>query len=132
MPCNSDYMEANPAELEMSRVACCEDELAGLRTKAAWWDGYHPRIYCNLPKKEVRDAMVHNLCEKLQSLSTEELATYSLELQMWWRDHIRADRERVEREMREAKDAEDRAALLSRLSPHERRLLGINPGTTPR
>ena len=44
---------------------------------------------------------------------------------MWWRDHQEADA-RKEREAKAAAAAEsERAAALSKLTPRERRLLGV-------
>lgn len=119
MPCNSDYLRANTKEIELSRVACLLDELDGKPIDPAHWGGYHPRVYC---KSIDGDALVAELCGKLQD---KDVTAYSLEMQMWWRDHQAADKLRVERELAEAKTKSERDAALAKLTPHERKLLGL-------
>ena len=45
MPCKSDYMEANPREIALSKVYCLIEELGGKAIDKNHWDGYHPRAY---------------------------------------------------------------------------------------
>lgn len=123
MPCNSDYMEANGFEIEISRVACLLDELNGKsQIDKSHWRGYHPQVYSKGIGKPVADSMVRELCDRLSRINVTE---YSLEMQIWWRDHKRADKERLEREMREKHEQRDRQAALAKLSDYERRLLGL-------
>ncbi len=120
MPCNCDYMEASDLELQLSRVACLLDELDGKPLNQSHWRGYHPAVY---NKWEVDgDKMVSELCDRLQSV---DVTKYSLELQMWWRDHQRADKERIEHELARKKHDSDREAVISKLTPYERKLLGL-------
>jgi hypothetical protein len=121
MPCNSDHMNANSYEQQLSRVACLLDELAGKKWDRSWWDGYHPRVYCKADKG-LGDLMVSELCEALQS---RDVTKYSLEMQIWWRDHQAADKERCERELANAKNDAEREAALAKLTPAERKLLGL-------
>ena len=95
MPCNSDHMDANSREVELSKVATLLDELDGKDWNADHWHGYHPRIYCKSVAKDEADAMVAELCRRIgESIGFGGLeGKYSLELQMWWRDHLRADYE---------------------------------------
>jgi hypothetical protein len=46
-------------------------------------------------------------------------------MQIWWRDHQAADKARVEAELAAAEDAKAKAAAIAKLTPHERKLLGI-------
>jgi hypothetical protein len=46
-------------------------------------------------------------------------------MQIWWRDHQAADRARVEEELAAAADAKAKKAAIAKLTPHERKLLGI-------
>jgi len=121
MPCNSDYMNATGYEVEISRVACLLDELAGKGTMKSWWSGYHPSVYGKVTRT-LGDALVSQLCLALQSA---DVSKYSLELQTWWRDHQIADKERCERELAKAKSFSDREVILSKLTPHERKVLGF-------
>ena len=122
MPCESGYLRATNGEVEMSRVACLLDELAGKKFDPSHWDGYHPAIYCKGRDDERDDRLVAKLCEKLQSLDVKD---YSLEMQIWWRDHQKADKLRVEEELRAKKDAAARKAAIEKLSDYERKLLGV-------
>lgn len=123
MPCNSDYMRASNSERELSRVACLLMELDGREYKKSWWDGYHPEVYGAFCSKKDADQMVAELCSKLQSV--EDVTKYSLEMQIWWRDHQAADKVRLEKEMSEVKKEADKQAALAKLSDYERKLLGL-------
>ena len=122
MPCNSDHMRADSYERELSQVACFLDELRGKKWTQSELEGYHPGVYCRNIDRATGDAMVRKLCETLQS---RDVSTCSLELQMWWRDHKRADAERVQREIDDAKTQKARAAAIAKLTPHERKLLNL-------
>ena len=119
MPCDSSYMEANGLEIRLSQVACLLDELDGKEIDQHHWRGYHPRVYS---QRVDGDKMVAKLCKRLQSV---DVKNYSLEMQIWWRDHQAADRARVEEELAAATDAKAKAAAIAKLTPHERKLLGI-------
>lgn len=119
MPCNSGYMEANGKEKQLSQVACLLDELNGKEFSKSDWNGYHPSVYS---RSVDGDALVAELCRRLQFV---DVTSYSLEMQIWWRDHQRADKERLERGVAEqATDAEKERAL-SKLTDYERDLLGL-------
>jgi hypothetical protein len=120
MPCKCDYMEASGLEVQLSRVACLLDELDGKQWDSSHWRGYHPAVY-NKPVVN-GNKMVSELCERLQSA---DVTKYSLELQMWWRDHQKADKERVEHELARTQHAAERDAAISKLTPYERKLLGL-------
>lgn len=121
MPCNSDYMEPNHWERQISQVACLHDELDGKEYHGAYWFGAHPRVYCKGLTKEQGDEMVADLCYRLQNV---DVTDYSLELQMWWRDHQAADKRRVLKELKDKEEQRDREKLLAALTPYERKLLG--------
>ena len=121
MPCNSDYMHANNYEIKISQVMCLLDELKGKKWTNSSWDGYHPKVY---NKGHIDgDKLVSELCVKLQKVSVTD---YSLEMQLWWRDHLKADKERVNNEIRNKKGKAAKAAALAKLTPHERELLNLD------
>ncbi len=121
MPCNSDYLNANHMEVAISKVYCLLDELDGNGgPSGSSWYGYHPRVYSKHLTKEQCDSLVAELCGRLQELDVTE---YSLEMQMWWRDHQRADARRVEKELKEAKDAAAYEAAVAKLTPYELSLI---------
>ncbi len=92
MPCNANYLDPNNREKEISKVACLLDELNGIPMNKLNWNGFHPRVYC---QDFNADILVAELCSKLSKLNVKD---YSLEMQIWWRDHQEAD------SLREKKD----------------------------
>jgi hypothetical protein len=63
--------------------------------------------------------MVSLLCEMLEGL---DVTKFSLEMQMWWRDHQAADKARIKKETALATEKE---VALAKLTAHERRILGL-------
>lgn len=94
MPCQSDYLNATGQEIELSQMFCFLGELEGKPWNRDWFRGYHPAAYNrgDCDKKKL-DEIAALLCSKLSNLDATK---YSLELQIWWRDHQEADRARKE------------------------------------
>lgn len=92
MPCNSDYLAADGYEQSLSQVACLIDEINGLPRNRSYWRGYHPRVYCKADHA-LGDQLVSELCGLLRD---RDVTRYSLEMQIWWRDHQEADKQRGE------------------------------------
>ena len=123
MPCRSDYLEAHPLEIEASRVECLIDQLNdGGEIDTGYWAGYHPRVYNRGLGREELDKLTARLCNELQSV---DVTKYSLELQIWWRDHQKADKLRAEAERKRVADEELRLQALAKLSAAERKALGL-------
>jgi hypothetical protein len=122
MGCNSDYMEANQSEKNLSVVYGLLDELENGKLPSNFGNGYDKRVYNKGLSKEHLDEKTEELCSKLQNT---DVSKFSLEMQMWWRDHQKADKDRLEKEMSEQKDKEVKEIALSKLSDYERKLLGI-------
>lgn len=99
MACNSNYMKPNDFEINLSNVFLLLDELDGKLFKEADYNrGSDKRVYNrNLPEG-LLDSKVKELCSRLKTKTEDEIREYSLELQMWWRDHKRADIEREKTE----------------------------------
>jgi len=121
MPCNCDYMNPTERERELSKVACLLDELNGKKFDKSHWEGQHPSVW---GQRYDGDELVSELCSRLQSVS-EHMTEYSLEMQIWWRDHQVADKERLKKELAAKKDKKTKQAALAKLTQHERRLLGF-------
>ena len=121
MPCNCEYLNPTNLEQELSKVACLLDELRGRPWNPDNWKGYHPKVY-GKATKELGDSLVAKLCSELQGLN---VTTYSLEMQIWWRDHQRADKKRLKKEMENLKDEEAKNLALAKLTSYEKRLLGL-------
>ena len=119
MPCRSDYLEPTQNEVALSQVACLLDELDGKPIDKHHWRGFHPAVY-NAGRS--LDGLVADLCSRLQS---EDVSKRSLEMQIWWRDHQKADKARIAHELNRQRTAKERAAALAKLTDYERRLLGL-------
>lgn len=110
-------MEPTRQERDLSRVACLIDELNGKKIDSTQWDGFHPRVY---GQNVDNNALVLELCSRLQNV---DVTKYSLEMQIWWRDHQIADKKRVKEEVKKAKEQKDLENVLAKLTPYERKLL---------
>lgn len=125
MPCNSDYLNANSLEIELSRVLLLLKELETgkpVDTKSSDWQGYMKEAYNKGNTRARADKAVASLCEQLKKV---DVTKYSLEMQTWWRDHQAADREREAAEEAKAKKTSLRASALKKLTPAERKALGL-------
>ena len=127
MPCNSDYMEANSFEKNLSTVLNLLDEtITGNPVDPKTYNnGYDKRVYNKGLGKEYLDKKTEELCSFLQTRSDALIKTYSLELQIWWRDHQAADKKRIQAELDAIEEEKDKQIALSKLTPHERKLLGL-------
>lgn len=87
MPCNSDYLEPTWSEKEASRLLAVADEiLHGKRVDSkSYGNGMRNGNYASISD---RDALVRSMCAKMKESNPSD---YSLEVQMWWRDHQEAD-----------------------------------------
>lgn len=122
MPCNSDHMNPHPNEVVASQCLTLLDELNGKKFKSDNYEGYHPKAYGKGLNKEDCDKLTDKLCKKLQKT---DVTKYSLELQMWWRDHQTADKRRALASIKKTKTAKEKKAALAKLTQHERKLLGF-------
>lgn len=122
MPCNSDYMNPTQNEINLSVVYGLLDEIKTGKLPKDFGNGFDNRVYSKGLNKEDLDKKVEELCSKLQNL---DISKYSLEMQIWWRDHQKADKERLEREILEREIKEHKDKAIGKLTPYERKLLGI-------
>lgn len=131
MPCNSDYLYPNESEVELSRVVCLLDEAEyGLAIDPCRWNGSHPKVYNKGLGKADADWLVSRLCDRLRQVP--DIRVYSLELQIWWRNHLAADAKRVAAERAGTDRDALRATALAKLTPAERDVLTGNGGTKGR
>lgn len=124
MPCNSDYMEPSPGEVNYSRVLCVLGELNGDKVGRDWWRGYHPLIYNRGMTKAVMDEKTAEACEGCRKLGSR-ISNKSLELQMWYREHKEADLERREREIEAKRNKLVREKALAKLTDEDKKALGF-------
>lgn len=90
MPCNSDYMNPSNEEVDLSKVYSLLDEISTSKLDKSNYNGYHPKAY-GLSSKDKLDKAVAKLCNILKKI---DVKNYSLEMQIWWRDHQIADKNR--------------------------------------
>ena len=112
MPCNSDYMHPTPKEEQSVMLMNLLYEV-GLITKK-------PGAYGEISMLDTHCKMLCEFCQK------NDVKKYSLELQIWWRDHQYADSERVKMEIASKKEDEERREALSKLTDYEKSLLGLD------
>lgn len=124
MPCDCSHMEPFPEEIRAAKLVRLLDEVRGdgVPDPNTFADGMDERTYSKGIKADAMDMMAAEICKFMQSANPQ---TCSLELQMWWRDHQQADKERLERELDDNKTTQAREAALKKLTPWERRLLGV-------
>ena len=125
MPCNSDYMDASSSEINLSRVLLLLDELDGKGAPdphGDQWAGYDKRVYSRGTTKSLLNEKVALLCSRLQKI---DVTKYSLEMQVWWRNHQCADRKREKMERAKSETAKVKAAALKKLTTKEKKALGL-------
>ena len=121
MGCRNDYMEPNAAEKAAGKIELLLEEVKiGSPVNP---DAYRVAHKYNVSQDEL-DQMTADLCSELQGIG--DVSVYSLELQVWWRDHQAADARRVKDEIQAHQDEADRKAAIAKLSPHERSLLKLD------
>ena len=98
------------------------DELKTGKLPTNYGDGFDKRVYNQNLSKKLLDKKTKELCSKLQNIDATK---YSLELQIWWRDHKEADKKRLNTEIKKYKDDIVRKKALSKLTKYERELLGL-------
>lgn len=121
-------MEPTDSEKELAKVFAFLDELdTGKLKKNHAYAGYDFRAY-NKATKERLDEKTAELCSKikeLEELNPKAISIYSLELQIWWRDHQEFDRKRLEEEYSNAELNKLKEVALSKLTSFEKKLLGL-------
>ena len=129
MPCESAYMEPSQRERESQRMAgllvYLRQELGMDRdpqAEAASQSIYGGRDYAP------------DLCRILRGMTTEQMESIvynprnrmARDLANWWEDHQEVDRKREAKEAADRELAAKRKAALEKLSPEERKVLGLN------
>lgn len=121
MPCNADYMEPNQGEKNLGKVLCLLDEIKSGKFCKENFNGYHIGAYMKYTKEKL-DKSTAELCSILKN---RDITKYSLELQIWWRDHQEADRKRERDEANKVLEGRERRNALAKLTPAERKVLGV-------
>ena len=122
MPCRCYEEEPSERMIEGSRVGCLLDEFfEKIPVDKKYWDGtcIHPRVHhngCNID--QLTDALCYHL-------SKVDVTNYSLEIQMWWRDHQIADAKRIKEEAEQEELQRKKMIAVAKLTPEEKKLLGL-------
>jgi len=115
MPCKSDGPYYDSVALAVILIYRHLDELAGKPPQDRHWG------FLSVTRSEL-DRLTALLCERLKSV---DLAPYSLELQMWYRDHQAADKARDDKRVQDNALEARKHAALAKLTDEERELLGF-------
>jgi len=116
MPCKSDGPYYDSVALAVILIYRHLDELAGKPPKDRPWH------YLSADRSEL-DRLTALLCDGLKFV---DVTRYSLELQMWYRDHQAADKAREERVAKENALEARKQDALAKLTDEECRLLGLS------
>ncbi|MAH32735.1 MAG: hypothetical protein CMG78_12140 [Marinobacter sp.] len=121
MPCSCDHLESTPLEKEASKLVALLDELNKKgKPKSNFGDGYDKRVYNKITRAKA-DILIARLCGKLGRI--KGIDRYSLEMQIWWRDHQASDKKKAIAKQRAARDKHDLKKALGKLTPRERALV---------
>lgn len=112
MPCNCDYLDPTQKEKNSLNILTLLQELN-------YNTGNFSPSYGRPTTLEKDTQTLCELCQKI------DVSKFSLELQIWWRDHQRADRERLQKEVFDIKRLEERKKALEKLTDYEKQLLNI-------
>lgn len=128
MPCRSDYLEPNQFEVEAGRLDCLLTELKTgehVNPQSPEWRGGHPMYYNRGPTKSDIDSLTAALCKRLTAMTPEQIQQCSLEMQIWWRNHQRADAKRKAIAQENRRQEAMRKRALAKLTPEEQKALGL-------
>ena len=115
MPCDSSHLQ--PTQREAHSLA-----LVGFLREAGILKGKYDQCYGRVDQLDTDTAALCAYCQK------HDVTQMSLELQIWWRDHQKADKAKARK--REAAVALKclRQQALKKLTPSEIRALGVDDG----
>jgi hypothetical protein len=114
-------MDPTQFEKNLSEVYQLLDELKTGELSENFGNGYDDRVYNKGLSKSHLDKKTAELCSLLKKT---DVTKYSLEMQMWWRDHQKADKERLLAERQKRQDKKEIKEALAKLTEKERKLLG--------
>jgi len=70
--------------------------------------------------------MLCSLCRRINKSGRDTLITQDAELTAWWSDHQEMDRKREAAQRAERAKRQERRAVLAKLSPKDKRILGLD------
>jgi hypothetical protein len=117
MPCSSEHLEPTAREAESVRVL---EFLREIQELAFDHDSPHYGPYGH---PGTLDKDTANLCDWCRA---HDVKQKSLELQLWWQKHRRADAIREAHDQAEQRTRQLRLSAASKLTPEERRAVGLD------
>lgn len=124
MPCNCDHLEPSAQERESSRV--CQLLVKFMDSPPPWVISAAESPYGYIWKANEATRMLCELCAELDdSVIYDGKNPDARKLADWWDAHKIADAKRKEREATEVQRKIDAAAGLAKLTPAERKALGL-------
>lgn len=129
MPCNCDHLEPTARERAFQKAA----KLLLLVNNYFNWAST-ARLREDVENSYCGHDYVEELCTVMQNLDERrrDRLLYGdpknrprRELASWWEDHQEEDRKRLERELSAAREKQEKAAAIAKLTPYERKLLGL-------
>lgn len=137
MPCNSEYLNPTAREREIKRAATLiVFALEGLGKKVPHDIKRRASDIYGADSIRFRkdDSVINLLCKTVTNMSDadRERIVYnahdktSRDLAEWWETHQEADRKRIAREEAAAAERAARATAKAKLTPAERRAVGLN------
>lgn len=112
MPCDSKYLE--PTSRERTSL-----DLKTFLLEAGLPTGIYDRVYGDINSLDTDTRILCSWCK------SHDVSKMSLEFQIWWRDHQKADRERELRADLAQQKNKAISSALAKLTPEERKLLGL-------
>lgn len=111
MPCDCSHLEPDAWERESKAIRDFLREVGLLKTE--------DDIYGNVKTIHEDTSLLCEWCK------THDVKEKSLELQIWWRDHLKADAKKEQGRLEEEKKMKLRKTALSKLTKEEREVLGV-------
>lgn len=75
---------------------------------------------------KVMFAQIMAIVDENEEIGTTDAGISSAEIRSWWMKHQKADQARREAEAKQRRELETRKAALAKLTPEEKKLLGLN------
>jgi hypothetical protein len=116
MPCHTDPPSARELAEQEARLLLDEADI-GRKMKRDEYQLPSSKRY-----DRSLDALTRELCEWCK---THDVTKFSLEMQLWWRDHQEADRRHAEEDRKAGEEAKLKKAALAKLTPAERKALRL-------
>jgi hypothetical protein len=117
MPCSSEHLEPTAREAESVRVLELLREIEG---QTFDHDNPHYAPYGHPDRLDLDTARLCLLCRE-----DSDIASRSLELQLWWRRHKAADKQKADAQRERLRVAHLRFSARAKLTPEERRAVGL-------